>query len=58
MAHELVYDQLRGQMPFASTQKAWHGLGKLVSHAMTAEEAIKEAGLVIGRFRNFRTMYR
>lgn len=32
-------------MPFASVQKAWHGLGKLVDKAMTSEEAIQEAGL-------------
>jgi phage/plasmid-like protein (TIGR03299 family) len=43
MAHNL--ENRNGVTSFASTQKAWHGLGQIVNGAMTAEEAIKLAGL-------------
>lgn len=43
MAHNL--NIINGKTSFASTQKAWHGLGLVVNSAMTSEEAIKLAGL-------------
>lgn len=46
MAHELNYNAKKGTYSFAShAEKAWHGLGQIVSNAMTAEEAIKNANL-------------
>ena len=44
MAHNLEQDN-DGKASFASTQKAWHGLGTIVEKAMTSEEAIKLANL-------------
>lgn len=43
MAHNL--NQNNGKISFASTEKAWHGLGQVVEGAMTSGEAIKLAGL-------------
>lgn len=43
MAHNL--EIRNGVTSFASTKTAWHGLGQIVDHAMTAEEAIKHAHL-------------
>lgn len=43
MAHNL--EIRKGVASFASTQKAWHGLGQIVKEAMTAEQAIKLANL-------------
>ena len=43
MAHNL--NQNNGKTSFASTQKAWHGLGQVVENTMTSGEAIKLAGL-------------
>lgn len=43
MAHNL--NENNGRTSFASTQKAWHGLGQIVEKAMTSEEAIQLAGL-------------
>jgi hypothetical protein len=43
MAHEL--NTTDGKVSFASTQKAWHGLGQIVDKAMTAEQAIELGGL-------------
>lgn len=43
MAHNL--NIINGKTSFASTQKAWHGLGQIVKSAMTSEEAIKLSGL-------------
>jgi len=43
MAHNI--EIRKGVASFASTQKAWHGLGQIVDGAMTAEEAIKLAHL-------------
>ncbi len=44
MAHNLEIDR-NGKASFASTEKAWHGLGQIVEKAMTSDEAIKLAGL-------------
>lgn len=44
MAHNLELDK-NGKASFASTLKAWHGLGQIVEGAMTSEEAIKLANL-------------
>lgn len=44
MAHNLEIDK-NGRASFASTLKAWHGLGQIVNGAMTSEEAIKLANL-------------
>ena len=43
MAHNIEIK--KGVASFASTQKAWHGLGQIVTEAMTAEQAIKLAHL-------------
>lgn len=43
MAHNL--EQRNGKTSFVSTLKAWHGLGQIVTGAMTSEEAIKLANL-------------
>lgn len=43
MAHNLNLNN--GKYSFASTKEAWHGLGQIVSDAMTAEQAIGLAGL-------------
>ncbi|MFL5766080.1 MAG: DUF932 domain-containing protein [Bacteroidia bacterium] len=43
MAHNL--NENNGKTAFASTQKAWHGLGQIVDGAMTSSQAIKLAGL-------------
>jgi phage/plasmid-like protein (TIGR03299 family) len=46
MAHELNFNAKRKTYSFVSnTEKAWHGLGTIVDHAMTSEEAIKLANL-------------
>lgn len=46
MAHKLNYNKPNGTWSFAShAEKAWHGLGQVVSEAMTAEQAIKLANL-------------
>lgn len=44
MAHKLEIKK-DGTASFASTQKAWHGLGQIVNEAMTSEQAIKLANL-------------
>ena len=44
MAH-LLNRSTNGTWSFASTEKAWHGLGQIVDKAMTSEEAIKLANL-------------
>ena len=44
MAH-LLNKSSNGTWSFASTEKAWHGLGQIVEKAMTSEEAIKLANL-------------
>lgn len=44
MAHNLEIDR-NGKASFASTEKAWHGLGQIVEKAMTSDEAIKLACL-------------
>lgn len=43
MAHNLEIKN--GKASFASTEKAWHGLGTIVKQAMTSKEAIELAGL-------------
>ena len=43
MAHNL--NEKNGKTSFASTQTAWHGLGQIVTKAMTSKEAIELAGL-------------
>lgn len=43
MAHNL--NEKDGKTSFASTEKAWHGLGQIVEKAMTSEEAIQLANL-------------
>lgn len=43
MAHNL--NETNGKVAFASTQKAWHGLGQIVDNPMTTEEAIVLGGL-------------
>jgi len=43
MAHNL--NETNGKISFASTKKAWHGLGAIVDQAMTTKEAIELAGL-------------
>jgi phage/plasmid-like protein (TIGR03299 family) len=44
MAH-LLNRSTNGNWSFASTEKAWHGLGQIVDGAMTSQEAIKLANL-------------
>jgi phage/plasmid-like protein (TIGR03299 family) len=53
MAHNLNY--ANGKYAFASTEPAWHGLGTIVDKPMTAEEAIKYAGLdyTVEKLQNF-----
>lgn len=43
MAHNLEIKD--GKASFASTEKAWHGLGEIVEGAMTSDEAIRKARL-------------
>lgn len=43
MCHNLNIDE--GKVAFASTQKAWHGLGQIVDNPMTTKEAIILGGL-------------
>lgn len=43
MAHNL--NETNGKISFASTEKAWHGLGQIVKNAMTSKEAIELGGL-------------
>ena len=43
MAHNL--NETNGKVSFASTEKAWHGLGQIVNGAMTSKEAIELGGL-------------
>lgn len=46
MAHNLNFDKRNGTWSFAThSEKAWHGLGQVVNHAMTTEQAIKYANL-------------
>jgi phage/plasmid-like protein (TIGR03299 family) len=46
MAHNLNFNKKTGTWSFASRkEKAWHGLGQVVDHAMTSEEAIRLANL-------------
>ncbi|MFD0764540.1 DUF932 domain-containing protein [Mucilaginibacter lutimaris] len=46
MAHHLNYNQQNNEYSFFSVkEKAWHGLGKIVEHYPTSEEAIRFAGL-------------
>ena len=44
MAHNLEINE-NGKASFASTEKAWHGLGQIVNGAMTSEQAIELANL-------------
>ena len=43
MCHNL--NETNGKISFASTEKAWHGLGQIVKNAMTSKEAIELGGL-------------
>lgn len=46
MAHNIFFNETTGQHSFFSVkQKAWHGLGQIVSEHPTSAEAIKFAGL-------------
>lgn len=46
MAHEINYNEETGQHSFFSVkEKAWHGLGQIVTDYPTSEEAIRFAGL-------------
>lgn len=46
MAHNLNYNSAKGQHSFMSVQqKAWHGLGQIVSDYPTSEQAMRYAGL-------------
>lgn len=46
MAHNLNFNQRTGRYSFFSVQeKAWHGLGQIVTDYPTSAEAIKHAGL-------------
>jgi phage/plasmid-like protein (TIGR03299 family) len=46
MAHNLNYNEKLQRHSFVSAKELpWHGLGKIVDHAMTSDEAIKESGL-------------
>lgn len=46
MGHNLNFNENTGHYSFFSVQqKAWHGLGQIVSGYPTSEEAIKHAGL-------------
>jgi phage/plasmid-like protein (TIGR03299 family) len=46
MAHNLFYDEATGKHSFFSVkEKAWHGLGQIVSSYPTSAEAIQHAGL-------------
>lgn len=46
MAHNINYNQFTGKHSFMSVQqKAWHGLGQIVTDYPTSAEAIKHAGL-------------
>lgn len=46
MAHDINFDEHTGQHSFFSVQqKAWHGLGQIVSDYPTSAEAIQFAGL-------------
>ncbi|MFC4163871.1 DUF932 domain-containing protein [Epilithonimonas zeae] len=46
MSHNINFNQRTGNYSFFSVkQKAWHGLGLIVDHYPTSEEAIKYAGL-------------
>lgn len=46
MAHNLHYNEATGQHSFFSVrQKAWHGLGRIVTDFPTSREAIQFAGL-------------
>jgi phage/plasmid-like protein (TIGR03299 family) len=43
MAHQL--NKVRGRYSFATTERAWHGLGQVVDGRMTAAQVLKEANL-------------
>jgi len=46
MAHDIHYNEQTGKHSFFSVkEKAWHGLGKIISDYPTSEEAIIHAGL-------------
>lgn len=46
MAHDINYNELTGKHSFFSVkEKAWHGLGQIISDYPTSAEAIKHAGL-------------
>ena len=46
MAHNLFYDEATGKHSFFSVkEKAWHGLGQIISSYPTSAEAIQHAGL-------------
>jgi hypothetical protein len=46
MAHDLNYNEQTGKHSFFSVkEKAWHGLGQIISDYPTSEEAIIHAGL-------------
>ncbi len=46
MSHQINYDELTGKHAFMSVrEKAWHGLGQIITDYPTSGEAIKYAGL-------------
>jgi phage/plasmid-like protein (TIGR03299 family) len=45
MAHELEVDRVTGKVNFAAVGPSWHKLGQDVQNAMTAAEAIQQAGI-------------
>jgi phage/plasmid-like protein (TIGR03299 family) len=45
MAHNIYFNEQTGKHSFFSTQKAWHGLGQIVTDYPTSAEALQFAGL-------------
>jgi len=45
MAHNIHFNEQTGKHSFFSTQKAWHGLGQIVTNYPTSAEALQFAGL-------------
>ena len=45
MAHQIHFNEQTGKHSFFSTEKAWHGLGQILTDYPTSAEALQFAGL-------------
>ena len=59
MAHNLNFDNQGNASFFSVKEKAWHGLGTIVEHYPSSDEALKLAGLdyTVEKKKMFRNPY-